>query len=69
MAEQPAVTGLNVGLAPLAVAMAPKTTFCAGGTVAWSASVGTRWHSLQAVGWAAAMAGFGFRWMRCAPSA
>jgi len=58
-----------VGAAPPDVASAPKVTFWTGGVVAWTASVGTTWHSEQATGAAAtSAAGLGFMCVRCAPT-
>ncbi len=68
-AAQPAVPATQVGAAPPAFAIGPKTTFWAGGLVAWANSVGTTWHSTHATGTAAELAAAGFKWAMCAPMA
>ena len=69
MAAQPSEPATYVGAAPPFRASTPKTTRWAGGFFAWSKSVGTTWHSEQAIGGIKAEAAVGFMWPRCAPMA
>ena len=60
---------VQVGMAPPAFAIVPKTTFWAGGVLAWVESVGTTWHSAHATGPMRKLEEVGFTWPRCAPVA